>query len=313
MTGDRRRGASFAVALVLAAVSWQAGAGVVAQQAPAATADEKDARLAVALAARLERLASGVDGVVGYQVLDVTSGRTFGRHADEPFPTASAIKVGILYELFRQADEGRVDLDAAAPLASDERAGGSGVLQHLTGPVLSLRDHAVLMILLSDNTSTNVLIDRLGMAAINARMAALGARTFSLERRMMDADAVARGDENVSSPADLVRVMDAVRRGDGLSQASRDEAVRILRIPNATAVRRGVPSGVRVAAKPGGLPGVRTEVAWVEVASRPYLLAVMATYLADEDEGDRLILEMSRDTYAYFDRLARAGREGRLR
>lgn len=276
-------------------------------------APDKAARLAEAFGARLQAIADGVDGVVGYLVLDVTTGQTFGRSADEPFPTASAIKVGILYELLRQADEGRVALDERRPLDAAAKAGGSGVLQHLSAPALSPRDHAVLMMLLSDNTSTNVLIDLLGMDAINARMAALGARTLSLERRMMDAAAVASGRENLASASDLVKVMDALRQGTGLSPASRDEARRILTLPASTALRRGVPSGVTVAAKPGGLPGVRTEVGWVEAEGRPYVLAVMTTFLAQEAEGDRAITEISRAAYQYFARLGAAAREGRLR
>ncbi len=276
-------------------------------------APDKAARLADAFAARLEAVADGVDGVVSYLVLDVTSGRSFGRHADEPFPTASAIKIGILYELLRQADEGRVALDERHPLDAAAKAGGSGVLQHLSAPAMSARDHAVLMMLLSDNTSTNVLIDRLGMDAVNARMASLGAQTFSLERRMMDADAVASGRENLASASDLVKVMDALRQGTGLSSSSREEAARILTLPGSTALRRGVPAGVTVAAKPGGLPGVRTEVGWVDVENRPYVLAVMTSYLAHEGGGDEAITGISRAAWQYFSRLGRAVREGRLR
>ena len=118
------------------------------------------------MSARLDEIASKVDGSVAYLVVDVTSGQRFARRADEPFPTASAIKIGILYELFVQVDAGREVLDDPQPLPAASRAGGSGILNRLHSPVLSLRDHALLMILLSDNTSTNVLIDRLGAEAI---------------------------------------------------------------------------------------------------------------------------------------------------
>jgi beta-lactamase class A len=245
-------------------------------------------------------------------VVDVTSGRRFARRADEPFPTASAIKIGILYELFAQADAGRQRLDEPRPLPEASRAGGSGILQRLTSPVLSLRDHALLMILLSDNTATNVLIDTLGLDAITARMRELGASGYALRRRMMDTAAAARGDENVASPADLVTVMDALRTGRGLQPASRDAAHAILREYGPTSIRAGVPAGVPVATKPGGLDGVRTEVAWVDLKGRPYLMCVMTTFLADEQAGEAAITAMSRASHLYFSRLARAGVEGRL-
>lgn len=272
----------------------------------------KTDELAATFNRTLESIASKVDGSVGYLVVDVTTGQRFARRADEPFPTASAIKIGILHELFVQADAGRVALDDPKPLPPASRAGGSGILQRLRSPMLSLRDHAMLMILLSDNSSTNVLIDALGRETITSHMQALGAKSYQLRRRMMDGEAAARGDENVASPTDLVVVMDALRIGRGLKPESHAEAVRILREYGPTAIRAGVPTGVPVAAKPGGLDGVRTEVAWVELKGRPYLLCVMTSFLADASAGDKAITDISRAAYQYFDRLARAGVEGRL-
>lgn len=289
--------------------------GIAGAQPAADASDEtgKRAELAQAFGGRLDEIARRVDGIVSYLVVDLTSGQRFSRKADEPFPTASAIKIGILYELFRQADEGRVQLDERRPLDEANKVGGAGILQQLDSPALSPRDHAVLMILLSDNTATNVLIELVGMDAVNRRMAALGTTTFALERRMMDVAAAAGGAENLSSAADLVLVMDAIRRGEGLTAASREAALDILRRPGATSLRAAVPAGVAVASKPGGLDGVRTEVAFVDLKGRPYVMAVMSSFLADEADGSRAITELSREAYRYFNRLARAGREGRLR
>ena len=278
----------------------------------AAAQEKKTDELAGAFSARLEEIASKVDGSVAYLVVDATSGQRFARRADEPFPTASAIKIGILYELFVQVDAGREVLDDPQPLPAASRAGGSGILNRLRSPVLSLRDHALLMILLSDNTSTNVLIDRLGADAITARMQALGARGYRLRRRMLDTAAAARGDENVASPSDLVVVMEAIRAGRGLQPASQAEAIRILQEYGPTSVRAGVPAGVAVATKPGGLEGVQSEVSWVDLKGRPYLFCVMTSFLADDRAAGASITEMSKVAYQYFSRLARAGVEGRL-
>jgi beta-lactamase class A len=276
-------------------------------------AEGKDAELARGFVRDIERIADGVDGIVSYHVVDLVSGQVFGRKAQELFPTASAIKVGILHELFRQADEGRVDLDARIDLSTHQKVGGAGVLQHLGAPVLTARDHAVLMILLSDNTATNLLIDLVGMTAVNQRMQALGAPTFSLQRRMMDLAAAAAGAENLASAEDLSRVLDAIRQGEGLVPASRDAALAILRLAGQTPLRAGVPAEVAVAAKAGSLDGVRTEAAYVALAHRPYLLTVMMSYLDDDRAGEQAITAISRTAYRYFDRLGRAGREGRLR
>jgi beta-lactamase class A len=282
------------------------------QPRPPAADTAKTGELKTRLVSELDRIATSVDGSVAYLVVDLTSGERMARRADEPFPTASAIKVGILYELFAQADEGRVQLDEPRPLPAGSRVGGAGILQRMASPVVSLRDHALLMTLLSDNTATNVLIETLGRDAINARMGALGATGYRLRRRMMDTDAAARGDENVASAADLVTVMDALRTGRGLRSESRDMAVAILKEHGPTAVRAGVPASVPVAAKPGALDGVRTEVAWVELARRPYMICILASFLADEADAERAITDLSSATYRYFSRIDRAGVEGRL-
>ena len=84
------------------------------------------------------------------------------------------------------------------------------------------------MIILSDNTATNVVIDAIGMANATARMKALGLGDILLRRKMMDGAAVRRGDENVASPASLAKVAELLWRGEGLQKQSRDTAVRIL-------------------------------------------------------------------------------------
>ena len=157
--------------------------------------------------------------MLGYVVVDLTSNeRVAARLADQPFPTASTIKLAILYELLKQGEEGKLSLDKPALLERSQVVGGSGVLQHLSGPMLSLGDHAALMIILSDNTATNVVIDAVGMANVKARMKALGLGDILLRRKMMDAAAVRRGDENVASPASLAKMAELFWRGEGLQK-----------------------------------------------------------------------------------------------
>src|SRR4029078_12527970 len=95
----------------------------------------------------------------GSHIVDLTTGDEIKRLQDSVFPTASTIKLAILYELFKQADEGLIDLDQVKPLDRRHVVGGTGVLRELTAPTMALRDYAALMVVLSDNTATNVLID----------------------------------------------------------------------------------------------------------------------------------------------------------
>jgi len=291
-------------------------AAAVEPRQPAATSGEAAAAGRVALrerfAASLREIAAGVDGVVGYLVVDLASGERFAAHERVPFPTASTIKIAILYELYRQADEGRLALDTARPLPAVARAAGSGVLGDLRAPSLPLRDYATLMILVSDNSATNLLIDTVGMDRVNARMRALGVEGLALRRRMMDVDAARRGDENVATPAALARLLDVVRTGEGLGAASRAAVLETLQKPKATPITAGVPAGTPVAGKPGELEGVRVDAGLVLVPGRPYVLVMMCAWLRDDAEGERAIEAASRAAYAYFTRLAAGGDYGRL-
>jgi beta-lactamase class A len=153
------------------------------------------------LAAAIHEIEAGLDGVLGIALKDLSTGKTFLLNEREVFPQASSIKIAVLYEVFKQAEEGRLELDELVALEESRKVEGSGVLFHLGRPSLSLsiRDLAVLMIVLSDNTATNLLIDKVGLEAVNKRMDALGLPKTRLRRKMMDLKAAAEGRENVST------------------------------------------------------------------------------------------------------------------
>lgn len=273
--------------------------------------DKKAADLRAQLGERLSTIAGSLDGVMGFSILGLESDERFERNAREVFPTASTIKLAILYELFRQADEGRVNLDETKTLDRRHAVGGSGILHELTTPALSIRDYATLMILLSDNTATNVVIDLVGMDQVTSRMTALGLRNTRLRRRMIDLEAARRGDENVSTPAELALLLQILHRGDGLSKASRDSLLEILRRSKSSPMRSAIPARVVVANKPGGLEAVAVDAGIVYVEGRPYVQAMMTTYLNDNAAGDAAIESASRAAFEYFSRMAASSEYGR--
>jgi beta-lactamase class A len=299
-------GAVCAIALLATAAS---GAQSPAPAAPAAGALQAD--LAAQLARGLDRIAASLDGVVGYIVTDLTTGeRVAARLEREVFPTASAIKLSVLYELLKQSEAGTLALDNPTPISRAQLVGGSGIVQHLTTASLSLRDHAALMMMVSDNSSTNVVIQAVGMDKVNARMTALGLGDIRLRRLMMDAAAVKRGDENIASPQSLAKAAELLWRGEGLKPDSRDIALGMLKLVSGS-IRAAVPAGVPVYSKTGSLDGVRTEAAVVAIEGRPFSLAVMTTYLDQDGEGGRVIREMADAAYRHFDRIAGGGAYGR--
>jgi beta-lactamase class A len=263
------------------------------------------------LARRLGEIADAVDGSVGYVVIDLSSGERVDRQAAQTFPTASSIKPAILYELFKQSEEGRLNLDRTVQWDSTQAVGGSGVLFELSNPVLSLHDLAVLMIVLSDNTATNVLIDTVGMDRVNARLQSLGLGDIRLRRKMMDVDAVRKGRENLATPAALAALYSAIHEGKGLSKTSRDAMLAILEKGKSSPMLRGIAPGVAVASKPGDLDGVRADGGIVYLEGRPYVFVAMTSWLQNDADGERAIEELSRAAYQYFDRVARSSEYGR--
>jgi beta-lactamase class A len=251
---------------------------------------------------RLEEIAAHMDGAMGFAILDLTSGERIGHLDHAVFPTASTIKIAIVYELFKQAEAGKIHLDQVITLDRAKAVGGGGVLSQMGTPALSVSDYAALMVMLSDNTATNVLIDLLGMENVTKRMAALGLTETKLRRHMMDAAAARRGDENVSTPDELVRLLET------MVTSHEDKAIALLKKPKTSNIRHGLPPGVETADKPGELEGVRVDAGIVYAKNRPFVLCVMTTYLKSEAEGDGAIQEVTRAAYDYFSRLG-AGRE----
>lgn len=274
--------------------------------------DEKTVALRDKLQSTLDGIAAGLNGVMGYTIVDLTTGERFERLPNAVFATASTIKLAILYELFKQAEEGTLRLDEARLLDRKLAVGGSGVLTQLSAPILPLRDYATLMILVSDNSATNVLIDAVGMEKVNARMAGLGLTDTRLRRRMIDAEAALRGDENVSTPREIARLLEIMYAGDTLPKPLGDELLAILRKPKSTPIHKGIPGGVPVASKSGSLEGIQVDAGIVGVPGRPYIFSVMTGYLTRAADGEAAIADASKAAFEYFRRLGRSSEYGRV-
>ena len=266
------------------------------------------------LQAELKAVESGLDGVLGLAFKDLTTGKTLFLNEREVFPQASSIKIAVLAEMFKQAEEGRLDLDAFLTVDDGNRVAGSGVLYFLGRPSLSLsvRDTAVLMVVLSDNTATNLLIDKVGMEAVNRRLDALGLGKTRLRRKMMDLKAASEGRENVSTPLEMMTLLENVWKGAFLKEPGRKAFLDMLAIPKDSPLRAGVPEGVEVAEKPGELEAVRCDSGIVLLAGRPYVLSVMTTYLKRDGDGNPAIARVSRLIYEHVSRLARSSEIGRV-
>lgn len=232
---------------------------------------------------RIRPLVDGFPGVAGVAVADVTGGGGLSIHGGEIFPTASTIKIHVLLQLLARAERGELDLNERIPIDLSHVVEGSGVLWHLTGPVaLSLRDIAVLMIIVSDNTATNICIERAGIDGTNALLRSLGLQETVLRRKMLDAVAAVANRENVSTPAELVRLFVLLHEGKPAPEVT-EATLAILRKPKLGFIDRGLPPGTVFASKPGHVDGAMCDAALVSLPRRPYALAVMTKYAQCSD------------------------------
>lgn len=261
--------------------------------------------------ARLREIAGQTRGVLGLSVVDLANGAHFGFNQDNIFPQASAIKIPVLMEVYKQAGEGKFKLTNTRRIVKADMTGGSGILSELgDGTVeLNLHDLCVLMIVLSDNTATNLLIDLVGIANVNRTLESLGLKRTRLQRRMMDMEAAQHGHENLSTPAEAARIMELLFRGEFISRAVCDEILAILKKPKQTGISAGLPPGIEVAGKPGGIAGVKTEWAVVLLKHRPYIVTIMENYGVEPEAADAM-KDISKALYNYFLRLSRASPHG---
>ncbi|HEY8460375.1 MAG TPA: serine hydrolase [Blastocatellia bacterium] len=258
------------------------------------------------LAAGIEKIANAHDGVMGVAIKDLTTGEEIVFNDQLVFPTGGSIKIPVLIELLKQAAEGKFKLTDRRWVEKKDQVGGSGVIVNFGDHAsqLSLGDLATLMIVLSDNTATNMLIDQVGMANVNRTLDELGLKRIRLRRKMIDQAASARGDENTATPREAAALMEKLYRGQVVSRQLSDDALKILKLRKSSPIPRLLPAGVEIANKPGGIEGAACDWAIVYVPNRPYAIAVMTNY--NGDGADDAIAKASKLAYDYFARLSRS-------
>jgi beta-lactamase class A len=278
------------------------------------------------IAARLQSFR----GSMGVFAVHLGTGETIAVNADTRFPTASLIKAGVMVEVFQQLEAGRLRREQLVPLTDDIKVGGSGVLHSLRGgSSWSVEDLLFLMIALSDNTATNMLIGLTGTRAVNDRMLAMGLRQTRLYRptfRGGHADAFPEEEKEYglgsSTPREMATLMERIARGQAVSPAaSRDMEALLGRQQIHEVICRLLPgsaAGVTVAHKTGqdeeklpdasGAPGsVRTDAGIVTTPKGRYAIAIFARRAADmrwtvDNEALVTGAEVSRLVFDHFAR-----------
>jgi beta-lactamase class A len=246
----------------------------------------------------LEQIAENFSGVLAVVALAEDTGEVLALDGDRVMPTASVIKLAILAEVFRQEQAGDLSLSEPVTLGEANRAGGSGVLKDLSaGLTLPLLDYATLMITVSDNTATNMLIDRLGgIAAVNRFMGEeLGLETITLRRKVTIAPAAEPGGSRpplgAASPRQLAELVSLIWQRRLVSPRASEHMLAILgrqqyldQVPrlldcHLLATQAEPPAGIAVANKTGMADGARADAGLLLLHGRAVSYAVMSASL----------------------------------
>ena len=267
----------------------------------------------------LEKLTGSCGGALALYVKTLGTGEVVARDADAIFPTASCIKVFILLELMRRVAAGEFALQQTIPVLPEQQVGGSGVLKDLTaGTMLPLRDVATLMIVLSDNTATNMLIDLLSLAAINATIRSLGLQHTRLIGKV-DFEAIGSDATrfSVSTAREFAQALEQVALGTFVNRSACDTIIGIMErqqyldllpryLPyNPYARELKLPQDLRVANKTGFFSGVRCDTALLFLPRSTLVAAALTKGCPDqnfsaENEAAVFLGHIGRTIYDYF-------------
>ena len=218
--------------------------------------------------------------------------------ADEPLLAASVIKIPIMVAAFRAMEEGRLDPDEAVEIRLEDKVPSCGALTYLqSGIRVTARDLITLMIILSDNTATNLLIGRRGTAYVNETMLALDIPGIALRRRMFDGELARQGVENTVTARGVGVLLERMAEGKLLGEGADGEMLSILlnqrlngKLPFFLHSR-----GVRIAHKTGEDSGVTHDVGIV-YAKNPFVVCMLSNGV-DVPAFERLIQDAALELY----------------
>jgi len=286
----------------------------------------------------VKNMAQGLKGTFGLAIKNMVTGEEILWNEDEGFPFASVVKVNLLVELFRQVDEGKIRLDDKLIMSELIKAPGSGILQLLTpGLEMSVKDTSSLMMLISDNTATDMIFNRIGKNNVIRTMQELGLKRTIIRTTIRDLlfDLVGLKDidpkkrtvdlynemtkpeklvdlkrekpldiDNYTTPRDMMVLLEKIYKGEAASKNSCNEIVELMKKCHTGGNRiiKYLPKDdVKVAHKTGSLRGVVNDVGIVfPKEGEPYTICCFVKELSDSSDGEDIIANISKLAYTYF-------------
>jgi beta-lactamase class A len=266
------------------------------------------------LAARLRPLIDAHKGDVAIAVKHLKTGETFRHRADEPMPTASLIKFPVMIETYQQAHDGQLQLTEPLTLRNADKVPGSGILTtHFSeGASFPLVDAVRLMIAFSDNTATNLVVDKIGLPATAARMEALGCPNTKLHSKVFRRETSVfpqRSEQfglGSTTAGEMVRLLEMLHDGQLVSEeASKAMLEHLKKCDDKDKFPRFLPAGTVIAHKTGSVSDARTDAGIIFSASGPIVLCVLTAKNEDkswtpDNAGNRLCATVAREVFTHF-------------
>ncbi|MFT9495692.1 serine hydrolase [Anaerosolibacter sp.] len=226
--------------------------------------------------------------------------RIYEYREDTQMPSASIIKLLIMVEAMKQVAEGRFELEQKITINPKDKV-PHGVLSDLTTQSFTFLDLIMLMIIVSDNTATNMLIDLLGFDHINQLAWTLGLNKTVLERKMMDTEAVKRGKQNKTTPGDMVLLLESIYRKKILKPELCELMLDIMkRQKDLAMLKRYLPEDLPVAHKTGDLLNLNHDIGIFYLPMHTYLLCVFIADAESNLKAKQLIGKISKCVYDHF-------------
>ncbi len=265
-----------------------------------------DAKISASIEERIRK--SGADVAIAFRTLDGHAAYSF--HEEESFHAASTMKIPVMIELFHQARQAKLKLDDPLPIKNefhsladssiytlDPADDSEADLYKAAGQTRTLRQLCDLMITVSSNLATNLLIEKLGVENIRATVHSLHAEGMNVLRGVEDGKAFAKGLNNTTTALGLAQLLDAIARGEAVDQDSSRQMIEILeRQKFNEGIPAGLPPGTRVAHKTGEITKIHHDAAIV-FAPKPFVLVILVRGLADIKDSAALMADITRLLY----------------
>lgn len=271
-------------------------------------------RAGESLEGRLRPLIDAHKGEVAIAVKHLKTGETFQHRADEPMPTASLIKLPVMIEVYQQAHDGKLKLADPITLKKEDKVPGSGILTtHFSeGASFPLVDAVRLMIAFSDNTATNLVVDKIGLPATATRMESLGFPNTKLHSKVFKRETSVFPERSEkfglgsTTAGELTSLLEQLHAEKLVSpEASKAMLEHLKKCDDKDKFPRFLPAGTVIAHKTGSVNEARTDAGIIFSASGPIVLCVLTAKNEDkswiqDNAGNRLCATVAREVFTHF-------------